>query len=375
MWDLSRYRAGDFVVVLSKDAMLATLDERGCVDELPFMPEMFEFCGKRFPVRAVAHKTCDTAHKTHKNRKLRATVHLADLRCDGASHGGCEAACTLFWKDAWLKPVAADSAPQPSNGKPPNARGACTEEKLFAATRLPILPADAQPCYSCQATRLFEATQPLGWWNPRQYLLDVTTGNFAAGRVLRVLWLSWFRQAWRVVRRIPVVRRPYAAVNEWMHQQLTGREAPYLFKKLRPCTKTPTGRLDLHPGELVRVKPKSEIEKTINDKGLNRGLSFDPEEMAPYCGRVFRVQRTVTKILDEMTGKMIQMKQPCIILEGVVCNAEYARCRLNCPRAIPAYWRELWLERVAVEQEAPAVRADDPCEIGAPYAAPAECVG
>jgi hypothetical protein len=34
------------------------------------------------------------------------------------------------------------------------------------------------------------------------------------------------------------------------------------------------------------------------------------------------------------------------MLEGVVCNAEYASCRLNCPRAIPSYWREIWLERV-----------------------------
>jgi hypothetical protein len=361
------------VEVLSKEEILATLDERGCADELPFMPEMFKFCGKRFPVRAVAHKTCDTAHKTHKNRKLRAAVHLADLRCDGASHGCCEAACTLFWKDVWLKPVAADSISTSTNGQPTKVISPCTEEKVLAATQLPIVAGQNDPCYSCQATRLFEATQPLGWWNPRQYILDVTTGNFAAGRVLRVLWLSWFRQAWRMFRRVPILRRPYAALNEWMHQRLTGREAPYLFKKVKPCTKTPTGRLDLMPGELVRVKLKSEIEKTINDKGLNRGLSFDPEEMAPYCGRVFRVQRSVTKILDEMSGKMIPMKQPCIILEGVVCNAEYARCRLNCPRAIPAYWRELWLERVEVQQ-GPAARDVDLCEVGAPCDAPLECL-
>jgi hypothetical protein len=54
----------------------------------------------------------------------------------------------------------------------------------------------------------------------------------------------------------------------------------------------------------------------------------------------------VTKIIDEPTGKMLHMKQPCIMLEGVVCNAEYASCRLNCPRAIPSYWREIWLDRV-----------------------------
>jgi hypothetical protein len=147
-----------------------------------------------------------------------------------------------------------------------------------------------------------------------------------------------------------VIRRPYAVFNEWMHQLLTGREAPYLFKQSKPCDKTPTGRLNLKPGELVRIRSKSEIEATINSSGLNRGLSFDAEEMAPYCGRVFRVHRCVTKILDEMTGRMIPMKQPCIILENVVCNAEYARCRLNCPRAIPSYWREIWLERVEEPQ-------------------------
>jgi hypothetical protein len=373
IWKLSQYRAGDLVEILSKEEILATLDEQGCVDGLPFMPEMFQFCGKRFPVRAVAHKTCDTAHKTHKNRRLRASVHLADLRCDGAAHGGCEAACTLFWKDEWLKPVS-KNAETTTNGKPRTPTPACSESQVVASTLLPIISVGDEPCYSCQATKLFDATQSLGWWDVRQYVLDVVTGNFSIGRTLRVLWLSWFRQLWRVVRHIPIIRRPYAALNEWMHQLFTGREAPYLFKKVKPCGKTPTGRLDLKPGELVRVKSKSDIEKTINEKGLNRGLSFDPEEMAPFCGRVFRVQRCVTKILDEMTGKMIPMKQPCIILEGVVCNAEYARCRLNCPRAIPAYWRELWLERIEVRQDAKADPAGDLCEVGSPFPAPVECL-
>ena len=96
-----------------------------------------------------------------------------------------------------------------------------------------------------------------------------------------------------------MLRRLYAPFNEWMCRLLTGRESPYLFKKVKPCAKTPTGRLDLKPGELVRVKSKSEIETTLDAKGLNRGLSFDPEEMAPYCGGTFRVRSSVTKIIDE----------------------------------------------------------------------------
>src|SRR3954468_882721 len=160
IWKLSQYRAGDLVEIRSKDEILATLDEQGCVDGLPFMPEMFQFCGKRFPVRAVAHKTCDTAHKTHKNRRLQASVHLADLRCDGASHGGCEAACTLFWKDAWLKPVN-KNAETTTNGKPLT----CSESQVIASTQLPISSLGDEPCYSCQATKLFDATQSLGWWD------------------------------------------------------------------------------------------------------------------------------------------------------------------------------------------------------------------
>lgn len=40
------------------------------------------------------------------------------------------------------------------------------------------------------------------------------------------------------------------------------------------------------------------------------------------------------------------MKNPCIILEGVVCQGRYSDCRMFCPREIFSYWREIWLERV-----------------------------
>src|SRR5262245_28707372 len=104
-WKLSRYRTGDLVEVRSKEGILATLDQHGFGDGLPFMPDILQYCGRRFRVRAVAHKTCDTARQTWKGRRLPATVHLVGLHCDGLAHGGCQAECTLFWKDAWLKPA------------------------------------------------------------------------------------------------------------------------------------------------------------------------------------------------------------------------------------------------------------------------------
>ena len=41
----SQLRAGDLVQVRSKEEILKTLDEKGQLENLPFMPEMFEFCG------------------------------------------------------------------------------------------------------------------------------------------------------------------------------------------------------------------------------------------------------------------------------------------------------------------------------------------
>ena len=44
---------------------------------------------------------------------------------------------------------------------------------------------------------------------------------------------------------------------------------------------------------------------------------------------------------------MQEMKSPCIILDSVLCQSKYSRCRMFCPRSIYSYWREIWLERVS----------------------------
>jgi hypothetical protein len=350
-WSLSRFRAGDVVEVRSREEILATLDERGCLDKMPFMPEMLQFCGQRFRVGAVAHKTCETARQTWTGRRLHAAVHLAGVRCDGAAHGGCQADCNLFWKDAWLKPVNAEDGSKAHGGSAKPLQCSCTEARLVANTILPSSGEGDGPRYSCQTTKLYEATEPLPWWNLRQYWLDVMTRNHSLKRVVRVLWLSSLR---KLVRRAPIGYRAVNAFCDWMHRLLTGRDAPSLSGKIKRGSATPVSRLDLQPGEFVQIRSQTQIEETLDGCGKNRGLSFDAEEMAPYCSKVFKVRNRVTRIIDEGTGKMLHMKQPCITLEGVVCNAEYAGCRLNCPRAIASYWREAWLERVSESvQDAP----------------------
>jgi hypothetical protein len=341
VWKPFRFVAGDLVEVLSKEEILSTLDQHGFVDGMPFMPEMLQFCGKQFRVRAVAHKTCDTVHRTG-SRRLRSTVHLADLRCDGSAHGGCQAECSLFWKHVWLKPVSGTLG-DGERVKPKSYFSACTEPQLYTNSRLSDGSNGGESRYACQATRLYKATEPLSLWNPRQYLLDVTSGNRSYRRVLRVAFLGALR--W-LVPRVPFAYRFFKLFTDYMHERLLGRKAPSLCGKINRGEPTPTGRLDLKSGEYVRIRSQEEIEQTLDRNGKNRGLGFDSEEMAPYCGQLARVRSRVTKIIDETTGIMREMKQPCIVLEGVMCSGDYASHKLLCPRAIHAYWREIWLDRI-----------------------------
>ena len=91
--------AGDWVQVRSNEEILATLDANGRLDGMPFMPQMFKWCGQPFQVFSRAHNTCDTVTgaKTGEwlGRLLLNAVHL-DLRCDGEAYGGCQAGCLIF---------------------------------------------------------------------------------------------------------------------------------------------------------------------------------------------------------------------------------------------------------------------------------------
>src|SRR5215204_4779553 len=97
-------QAGELVEVRSRNEVLATLDNLGRYEDVPFMPEMLQYCGRRMRVFRRAHKVCDFVTLTG-SRSLPNAVILEECRCDGSAHGGCQAECTLFWKEVWLKRV------------------------------------------------------------------------------------------------------------------------------------------------------------------------------------------------------------------------------------------------------------------------------
>ncbi len=332
----SELRAGDWVEVRSREEILATLDKDGCIDGMPFMPEMLQFCGKRFQVFKRAHKTCDTVHKTG-GRRLPECVHLDELRCDGSAHGGCQAGCLLFWKDAWIRPLG-----QTDNVDPHRSAGVspCTEETLTDRTR--VSRGGPVPRFRCQATELPAATTLLPRWDVRQYWEDLRSGNVTVPEMIGPAafalydWLMNLGLGWGAAMRW--------AYNRW--QKLRGRQPyPRAGGAIPMGQPTPGVSLNLQPGETVRVKDLPEILETLNTENRNKGLYFDAEEV-PFCGREFTVLRRVKRIVNEQTGELMEFNTESIILAGVYCTARYSDKRLFCPRAIYPMWREAWLERV-----------------------------
>jgi hypothetical protein len=317
----SSLSVGDWVEVRSVEEILATLDESGALDGLPFMPEMLQYCGRQFRVGKSAHKTCDTIER-YVIRRVDGTVHLEGLRCDGSGHDGCQASCLIFWKEVWLRPV-----PGPGQGVVSRMDNSAIFERLQRAGRVGGSDAGL-PIYRCQATDLLKFSTNVRRrerWDPRFYIRDVTSGNVKLGKLL------WYGTG--------------AAINAFLRKWFGFR-----LPRLRGLAigQTPTSNESIQAGEFVRVRPKEEIMQTLNPQLRNRGMWFDGE-MVPYCNSTFRVIRRVERLVDEKTGRMITLAHPALILDGVICSGHNAIDRMFCPREIYPYWREVWVQRVGNE--------------------------
>jgi hypothetical protein len=308
-------RPGEWVRVKPFSEIAATLDENGCLEALPFMPEMLPHCGKHFRV----FRRIDKIHDYYTPggaglRRLHDAVTLDELRCSGEAHGGCQAACQLIWKEAWLEPVNGPGADAP----PSTIRASRLEELTCRASQ------EGDVRYFCQMTELPKAGRPMWWNDPRHYLRDLWSGN---------------------VRFAPFVKAVALALFNLVQKKTGGPAAPYREARDRQTDKL--SPLDLQPGDVVRVKSKREIETTLTNS-RNRGLWFDVE-MHRYCGGEFRVIRRVQTIIDEANGRLLTMKNPSLILEGVTGTGEYLGL---CPQNELIFWREVWLERLSKAPDA-----------------------
>jgi hypothetical protein len=301
----ARLRPGDLVEVKAPDEILQTLDAEGTLDHLPFMPEMVEFCGRRFRVSRRVVKTCFSGTiSTMRGFRRNDVVTLDGLRCSGAAHDGCQKACMIFWRDAWLRKVqdASVQSKVDSGGV----------ERL--RTRLKTMTGPTT--YFCQASELLKATKTLSRWERfGKCFSEVRAGNCSALQMVERLgiWLVW-----RIRRKV-------------LGQYARGSNKS-----------TPVESLNLQPGESIEVKSMQSIKETLNESGRNRGLYFSPD-MRLLCGGRHRVKGRIDKIVVDGTGEMRQLRNT-VYLEGSLCGCASTAFG-GCSRSEFVYWREIWLRR------------------------------
>ena len=308
MWKPAQFfKSGDLIEIKSEAEILATLDEKGCYEGIPFMGEMRRYCGKRFRVYKRADRICVERAHFLDFRRLKNAVMLEELRCDGSDHDGCQRMCMLFWKEAWLRPAPADARPEPPIDWVEHQRGRAAE---------PAPPIDETKVYSCQATSLFAATKPLKLWDARQYLRDLNSRAWSPLELAQVLYF---------IARDKIIPR------------LGGREYNSVLGKGR---KTPAVKLDLRPGDLVKVKQPEEIVATLDERGKNRGLGF-AGEMFRHSGKRLPVLSRIDRMILEDSGKMKQINNT-VLVQGTSCSGI---CIRGCARNGHPMWREAWLEQ------------------------------
>jgi len=318
-------RRGDIVEVRPPAEILASLDDEGALGGVPFMPEMLQHVGRRFRVSTRVEKFCDTIQGS-RSRRIRDTVYLDDLRCDGSGHGGCQAACRVYWKDDWLVRAGENGESSPAA----NDEVAFAELERVAranSRRREQSEKGVVELYRCQATDVLAASEPLHDFDLRQYIREVRCGNVGIRRLFKVALRAVEFMVGRGLRLIGPI-------------SIKAR----LLVKARPGAKA-SEPLGLAVGDWVRVKSEEEIRRTLDERGRNRGLWFD-REMRSYCGGIYRVKARIERIIDEGTGRLIEIKSDCVVLDGVVCTGDCSPSRWLCPREITPYWREAWLRRV-----------------------------
>jgi hypothetical protein len=316
---MTQFRAGDRVVVRSASEILATLDDRGCLDGLPFMPEMLGYVRGTFRVSRTVVKVCNTIDASG-TRTMNDAVYLEDLRCSGRAHGGCQAECRFYWKQQWL---------EPDEGTDHRPVDPIEVEEAWKWLEARARHGDR---YICQATEARKATVgPVSVTNLGPYVREIREGNVGWGELLSVGVRALACRFGPKLGLMSVL--PQWLVPRWTAGEVSGRHEA-------------GDRLNLQPGEWVEVRSREEIARTLSKTGKNQGLAFSYPEMLPMVGKRFLVRGRVERIINEETGRMMEMKHDCVTLEGTCCTGEYAAGRWFCWRGIYPYWREAWLKRI-----------------------------
>jgi hypothetical protein len=96
-------QAGEFVEVRSVEEIMATLDNNRRNKGLRWMTGMRKYCGGQYRVlRRVERIILESNGEL---RKMKNTVLLENVTCDGKVFNGCDRSCFHFWREAWLRRI------------------------------------------------------------------------------------------------------------------------------------------------------------------------------------------------------------------------------------------------------------------------------
>lgn len=92
---------GELVEVKSVEEIMATLDKNRRNKGLRWMTGMRKYCGSQYRVlRRVERIILESNGEL---RKMKNTVLLENVTCDGDAFNGCDRCCFHFWREVWLR--------------------------------------------------------------------------------------------------------------------------------------------------------------------------------------------------------------------------------------------------------------------------------
>lgn len=141
--------------------------------------------------------------------------------------------------------------------------------------------------------------------------------------------------AWFVKRRVNYLARK---LLRWpKNASRGGRPEPN-----HAASTVPT--VELRAGDLVRVRSKKDIQKTLDDWGRHKNCEF-AAEMYQYCGQTYRVLKKVEQFYDEVRQRMCKCRG-IVLLRGLTCCGKRGMFPQPCDRNCFLFWHSVWLEKI-----------------------------
>ena len=96
-------KPGELVEVKSVEEILSTLDRNRRNKGLRWMTGMRKYCGRRYRVLKRVEKIL--LESNGELRRMKNTVLLEGVMCDGSEFCGCDRSCFHYWREVWLRRV------------------------------------------------------------------------------------------------------------------------------------------------------------------------------------------------------------------------------------------------------------------------------